>query len=534
MAQVRFEFSKIKAPEPSGQPRARGTSLPGTHDFASMIDAANNDGSATAAPVDTRSGKVDRHSEGSSSRRAEPSAPRDRFRADRADRADTTSRLRDDSRPRPADRAADMAEADNASDSRKVADSHDDSDQDVSKTDSDGDTAAGTAATTETVPATAPIVAPVQLDTVAPEDTPADEPTIIDAAAATTTARSGMQTSDADVARAEDGRVTEAGRFASAAFLKALRQQKPGAETAAEDSKDNDAAPAEVPEADAASESSAKAEKTGKGGKLSVEKAEGDAGATAQAGVETAADEPEPPRPDLSDAAKSHGARELPHKDAKIDGATGQSRKKESRDEAAPVRTEELRTGTAQTISNTGSASSATSAGAQAAIGAVGSVSTGTASATSPAATSSRSDAAGAAVPLTDIGVAIATQAKGGHRSFDIRLDPAELGHIHVRLDVDRDGNVISRLFVDRAETLELLRRDAPQLERALQDAGLKADAQTMQFSLRDQNAGQQGGHTPPHSAARTTDLDAGTRLDEVPQSYGRPSNRTGGLDIRI
>ena len=56
-----------------------------------------------------------------------------------------------------------------------------------------------------------------------------------------------------------------------------------------------------------------------------------------------------------------------------------------------------------------------------------------------------------------------------------------------MRLDVDRGGNVTSRLTVERAETLDLLRRDAPQLERALQHAGLNTEG-GLQFSLRDQN----------------------------------------------
>ena len=44
-----------------------------------------------------------------------------------------------------------------------------------------------------------------------------------------------------------------------------------------------------------------------------------------------------------------------------------------------------------------------------------------------------------------------------------------------------------SRLIVERAETLDLLRRDAPQLERALQHAGLNTEG-GLQFSLRDQS----------------------------------------------
>ena len=66
-----------------------------------------------------------------------------------------------------------------------------------------------------------------------------------------------------------------------------------------------------------------------------------------------------------------------------------------------------------------------------------------------------------AAVPLSGLAVEITTQAHAGNKHFEIRLDPPELGRIDVKLDVDRDGNVSTRLVVDRADTLDLLKRDA-------------------------------------------------------------------------
>ena len=92
-----------------------------------------------------------------------------------------------------------------------------------------------------------------------------------------------------------------------------------------------------------------------------------------------------------------------------------------------------------------------------------------------------------APVPLESLAVEIASRAQAGRNRFEIRLDPPELGRIDVRLDIDRSGNVTSRLVVEKAETLDVLRRDAHQLERALQDAGLKTSDNGLQFSLRDQ-----------------------------------------------
>ena len=103
--------------------------------------------------------------------------------------------------------------------------------------------------------------------------------------------------------------------------------------------------------------------------------------------------------------------------------------------------------------------------------------------------------AAAATVPIAGLAVAIASRAQAGSSQFDIRLDPPELGRIDVRLDVDRDGQVTSHVTVDRADTLQLLQSQQPQLERALEQAGLKTADNGLQFTLRDQSfAGQNSG----------------------------------------
>ena len=75
-------------------------------------------------------------------------------------------------------------------------------------------------------------------------------------------------------------------------------------------------------------------------------------------------------------------------------------------------------------------------------------------------------------VPLNGLAVEISANAKAGNSRFEIRLDPPELGRIDVRLDVDRNGQVTSRLFVEKSETLDLLRRDAPQLQHFITELG--------------------------------------------------------------
>lgn len=139
------------------------------------------------------------------------------------------------------------------------------------------------------------------------------------------------------------------------------------------------------------------------------------------------------------------------------------------------------------------------------------------------------------AVPIAGVAVEIAAQALAGKNRFEIRLDPPELGRIDVRLDVDRDGRVTSRMVVERPETLHLLRRDAPQLERALQDAGLKTGDNAMQFSLRDQGSGQQDARPEPLPRAAHIVLPAAEAPPtDAALGYGRSFGRAGALDIRV
>src|SRR5207237_2793670 len=100
--------------------------------------------------------------------------------------------------------------------------------------------------------------------------------------------------------------------------------------------------------------------------------------------------------------------------------------------------------------------------------------------------------ASNAPVPLSGLALEIAASARSGKSRFEIRLDPADLGRIDVRIEVDRNGQVTSHLTVEKPETLSMLRQDAPQLQQALNDAGLKTGNGGLQFSLRDQSSSGQ------------------------------------------
>jgi flagellar hook-length control protein FliK len=135
-------------------------------------------------------------------------------------------------------------------------------------------------------------------------------------------------------------------------------------------------------------------------------------------------------------------------------------------------------------------------------------------------------------VPLAGLAVEIAAAAHAGKQRFEIRLDPPELGRIDVRLDVDREGNVTSRMTVERADTLDLLRRDSSQLERALQQAGLKTSDHALEFSLRQQAFARH--EHAPENAARLIVNEDDPPLEAVRHGYGRLLGMGGGLDIRV
>lgn len=103
---------------------------------------------------------------------------------------------------------------------------------------------------------------------------------------------------------------------------------------------------------------------------------------------------------------------------------------------------------------------------------------------------SAASPPTGAAVRLDSVPLAISAQVQEGMRRFEIRLDPAELGRVDIRLDVDADGTVRAHLIVERPGALQHLQQDAPRLEQALASAGTALEPGGLSFSLKQDHPG--------------------------------------------
>ena len=93
-------------------------------------------------------------------------------------------------------------------------------------------------------------------------------------------------------------------------------------------------------------------------------------------------------------------------------------------------------------------------------------------------------------------------------------------------------------ISVEKPETLEWLKRDAQHLERALQEAGVKTDSGSLNFTLREQRQDGSGGFS--RSGHRSPGFAGGAEPSEGRMAEARMAeaaarrNARGGVDVRI
>ena len=141
-------------------------------------------------------------------------------------------------------------------------------------------------------------------------------------------------------------------------------------------------------------------------------------------------------------------------------------------------------------------------------------------------------------VPLAAVPIEIGLKSLAGIDRFEIRLDPEDLGRIDVRLDFGAEGGVKAELVIDRAETLNLLQRDARSLDRALEQAGLKPSDQGVSFLLRDPSSqGQNGREGRSRDDDRAGHPDT-LRAEDAESPRAAPLRRLWsgavGIDLRV
>lgn len=72
----------------------------------------------------------------------------------------------------------------------------------------------------------------------------------------------------------------------------------------------------------------------------------------------------------------------------------------------------------------------------------------------------------------------------GAPTDMTIQLDPPELGRVDIKLEFGPEKTIKASVIVEKPETFLLLQKDAAALERALHNAGLDANGESLNFEL--------------------------------------------------
>lgn len=130
-------------------------------------------------------------------------------------------------------------------------------------------------------------------------------------------------------------------------------------------------------------------------------------------------------------------------------------------------------------------------------------------------------EATGAAGPprlnpdsLAGLAARIAKRHEAGNSVFDLRLDPAELGRISVRIEIDSGNRAHAVIAAERPEALAELTRHARTLETSLRQSGVTLADDGLRFQLAGENP----------------DANSGARQGFSTDGQGSGTGRTGAI----
>lgn len=138
------------------------------------------------------------------------------------------------------------------------------------------------------------------------------------------------------------------------------------------------------------------------------------------------------------------------------------------------------------------------------------------------------------AMPVAaQVGREIVRKFSGGNTSFEMRLDPADLGRVEVRMEVTRDNRVSAVITADNPQALTELARGARDLEQQLQSAGLQLSDNGLSFDLRQ---GAQGGESEDqrNSGARSDSNAAVAPQEQQAAPLARPIGIDRWRGVRV
>ena len=120
-----------------------------------------------------------------------------------------------------------------------------------------------------------------------------------------------------------------------------------------------------------------------------------------------------------------------------------------------------------------------------------------------------------------------------GAGRISIQLQPESLGRVKVEIELTKDGRLSAVFIAERPETLEMLQRDSRALERALNEAGVRTDADGFSFSLRGEGRQAQQFNNLPGGSGSDGELD-GIESAELLTLRAPILNANALLDIQV
>lgn len=112
--------------------------------------------------------------------------------------------------------------------------------------------------------------------------------------------------------------------------------------------------------------------------------------------------------------------------------------------------------------------------------------------------------------PAEQVSVQIQNGIRNGNDRIQIKLTPASMGTVEVKLELSPDKTVQAIVMADKPETLEILERDARVLQKALEEAGLRTNSDSLSFAQRDPGGSNNAQADSGNSAASGADGDDG------------------------
>ncbi|MCR4376895.1 MAG: flagellar hook-length control protein FliK [Rhodospirillales bacterium] len=127
---------------------------------------------------------------------------------------------------------------------------------------------------------------------------------------------------------------------------------------------------------------------------------------------------------------------------------------------------------------------------------------------------------------VTDqVNVQISKAIADGMDKINIQLRPAHLGRVEVQLEMTTDGRVTAMVTADNKDTLDLLKQDSRELQRAMREAGLQMDSGDLSFNLRENGNQTQGGSETDKRGQASGSLTKEPSLDELLEANTKRPN---------